>query len=74
MVDSSDKMEPEDKLEVPHRRDRRKNRQVCLHQSVAKFACDFRWERREGREIPSRVTHARLVLVSARLQKRKKKS
>ena len=28
---------------LPHRCDRRKNRQVCLHQSVAKIACDFRW-------------------------------
>ena len=36
-------MEPGNKVEVPHRRDRQKNRQVCQHQSVAKIACDFRW-------------------------------
>ena len=40
MVDSGGKMEPGNKLEMPHRRDRRKNRQVCPHQSVAKIACD----------------------------------
>ena len=32
------------KVEVPHRRDQRNNRQVSRHQSVAKIACDFRWQ------------------------------
>ena len=55
-----------DFLKLPHRRDRRKNRQVCPHQSVAKIACDFRW-----RSNSPRLAHkiARCVTAFKRLNK-----
>ena len=44
-------MEPGNKVELPHGRDRRKKSPgtVCSHQLVAKNACGFRWRSNSAR-------------------------